>query len=309
MTSVTLIDSFEGQISPASKQQLAQLAANHGQALAIVNAPSFSQYGKSVDPSFIDINTGLISAEYIAAGGNLSSNPSFTFNFAKGDKNGIPLGSYIMYSMPNMMIFEGGKNKSIPPAMYVGNTYMSKYSSGNTFSIVAGKRGIMNDPEIVGVEYDLTDDDRAFLEPAGFNLIVRRRGFGVMIFSNNTGYQTVKSALNNVHVREALITIERDVNRILFNFLFDYNDPTTRLRVKTLVKNYLLAVQDARGISSFDLVFDDSNNGQTVLENNAGIIDIIVDFPRGIQKFINRITITRAGGQASSSSTGFTPSF
>ena len=288
---------------------MAQLAANHGQALAIVNAPSFSQYGKSVDPSFIDINTGLISAEYIAAGGNLSSNPSFTFNFAKGDKNGIPLGSYIMYSMPNMMIFEGGKNKSIPPAMYVGNTYMSKYSSGNTFSIVAGKRGIMNDPEIVGVEYDLTDDDRAFLEPAGFNLIVRRRGFGVMIFSNNTGYQTVKSALNNVHVREALITIERDVNRILFNFLFDYNDPTTRLRVKTLVKNYLLAVQDARGISSFDLVFDDSNNGQTVLENNAGIIDIIVDFPRGIQKFINRITITRAGGQASSSSTGFTPSF
>ena len=81
------------------------------------------------------------------------------------------------------------------------------------------------------------------------------------------------------------------------------------MRVKTLVKNYLSAVQEARGIASADVIFDDSNNGVEVLENNAGIIDIIVDFPRGIHKFINRITITRAGGQLASSSSGFTPSF
>ena len=158
-------------------------------------------------------------------------------------------------------------------------------------------------------QYDLTNEDRDFLEPAGFNLIVRRRGFGVMLFSNNTGYQTVKSALNNIHVREALVTIERDVERILFNFLFDFNDPTTRLRVKTLVKNYMASVQDANGVTTYDVIFDDSNNGVEVLENNAGVIDIIVNFPRGIQKFINRITITRANGQLSSQSTGFTPSF
>ena len=193
--------------------------------------------------------------------------------------------------------------------MYVANAFMKKYTSGNTFSIVGGKRGILTDGEISGLEYDLTNEDRDFLEPVGFNLIVRRRGFGVMVFSNNTGYQRVKSALNNIHVREALVTIERDIERILLNFLFDFNDVTTRMRVKTLVKNYLAAVQDARGISTFDVIFDDSNNGTEVLENNAGIIDIIVDFPRGIHKFINRITITRAGGQLASNSTGFTPSF
>jgi hypothetical protein len=186
---------------------------------------------------------------------------------------------------------------------------MKKYTGGNTFSIVAGKRGIITEPEVTGLEYDLTNDDRDYLEPVGFNMIVRRRGFGVMIFSNNTGYQRVKSALNNIHVREALVTIEKDIERILLNYLFEFNDPTTRLRVKTLVKNYLEAVQDARGIATFDVIFDDSNNGSEVLENNAGVIDIIVDFPRGIQKFINRITITRAGGQLASASTGFTPSF
>ena len=304
-----IIDSFEGQISPASKQQLAQLAANHGKALAICNAPSFAQYERSLDPSFLDFTTNLVSAEYISTGGNLSSNPEFTFGFANGDKNGIAISSYAAYFMPNLTIFDGGRSKSVPPAAYVANTYMKKYTSGNTFAIVAGKRGIITEPEVSGVEYDLTNEDRDWLEPAGFNLIVRRRGFGVMLFSNNTGYQRVKSALNNIHVREALVTIERDIERILLNFLYDFNDPTTRLRVKTLVKNYLTAVQDARGISSFDIVFDDSNNGLEVLENNAGIIDISVDFPRGIHKFINRITITRAGGQLSSNSTGFTPSF
>lgn len=304
-----LVDSYEGQIYPGSKQQLAQLAANHGKLLVIANAPSFAQYERSVDPSFIDLTTRLVSTRYIADGGDVSSNPEFLFKFATGEKNGIPLSSYTAYFMPNVVVFESGKNKSLPPAMYVANAYMKKYNSGNTFSIVAGKRGILSDPEIVGLEYDLTNSDRDHLEPAGFNLIVRRRGFGVMVFSNNTGYQRVKSALNNIHVREALITIEKDIERILLNFLFDWNDVTTRMRVKTMVKNYLEAVMDARGISWYDVIFDDSNNTTAVLENNAGVVDILVDFPRGIHKFINRITITRVGGELSSQSTGFTPSF
>lgn len=304
-----IIDSYEGQIYPGSKQPLAQLAAKHGKLLVIANCPSFAQYERSVSPSFIDPVTRLVSPEAISTGGDLNSNPQFLFSFATGENNGIPLSSYISYFMPNVVIYENGKNKSIPPAMYVANAFMKKYNSGNTFSIVAGKRGILTDPEIVGLEYDLTTDDRDWLEPAGFNLIVRRRGFGVMVFSNNTGYQRVKSALNNIHVREALITIERDIESILLNFLFDWNDVTTRMRVKTMIKNYLEAVVDARGISWYDVIFDDSNNGQEVLENNAGVVDILVDFPRGIHKFINRITITRVGGQLSSQSTGFTASF
>lgn len=304
-----IIDSYAGQVSSSAKSALVQLAADHGKALAILNNPSFAQLERSTDPSFVDVVTKLVSAEYIATGGDLTQNPSFQAGFAAGEKNGIPLQSYAAYFMPNLIVQENGRNKSVPPAAYVSNVFMKKYRSGNTFSIAAGKRGVITDPEVVGIEYDLTNEDRDFLEPAGHNLIVRRRGFGIMIFSNNTAYQRVRSALNNIHVREALVTIEKDVERILINFLFDFNDEITRLRVKTLVRNYLEAVKDARGISSYSIVFDESNNGPEVLENNAGIIDIIIDFPRGIHKFINRITITRAGGQLSSQSSGFTPSF
>ncbi len=129
------------------------------------------------------------------------------------------------------------------------------------------------------------------------------------MFSNNTAYQRVNSALNNAHVRDNLSTIEKDLARILFNFLFDFNDEITRIRVKGLVENYLDSVINARGLSSYEVIFDSSNNTNEVIENNSAIIDVIVDFPRGIQKFINRITITRVGGSLSSESTGFTPSF
>ena len=158
---------------------------------------------------------------------------------------------------------------------------------------------------MIGVEYDLTDDDRKILEPIGYNLIVRRRGMGTMLFTNNTAYQRVQSALNNAHVRDTLITIEKNIERILYNFLFDFNDGITQIRVKTLVSNYLDNVQSARGISWYDVKVDSGNNTTEVLEANAGVIDIYVDFPRGIHKFINRITITRKGGQLSATQSGF----
>ena len=305
-----VVDTYEGEISSNSKYYLAKLAALHGQAMALLNTPSIEQFEKSVDPSFISTTNKLLSTELISTGGDLSLNPSFVFKFAEEDVNGVPLSSYATYYFPNLIIRNGNRNISVPPAAYISNLYVRKFKNGTPFLIVAGgKRGVISDPELVGIEYELTDQDRDFLEPVGHNLIVKRRGFGTLLFSNNTAYQRVNSALNNAHVRDNLSTIERDIARILFNFLFDFNDEITRLRVRTIVENYLDAVVNARGLSSYRVVFDSSNNTNEVIENNAAIIDVIVDFPRGIHKFINRITITRVGGQLSSESTGFTPSF
>lgn len=305
-----VVDTYEGEISSSSKYYLSKLAALHGQSMAILNAPSIKQFEESVMPSFINRVNKLVSAELISTGGDLSLNPGFTFKFAEEDIKGIPLSSYSHFNFPNLVIRNGNRQLSVPPAPYISNLYVKKFRNGTPFLIVAGgKRGIINDPELVGVEYELSDEDRAFLEPVGHNLIVKRRGFGTLLFSNNTAYQRINSALNNAHVRDNLSTIERDIARILFNFLFDFNDEITRLRIKTIVENYLDSVVQASGLSSYSVIFDSSNNTNEVIENNSAIIDVIVDFPRGIHKFINRITITRVGGQLSSDSTGFTPSF
>jgi hypothetical protein len=305
-----VVDTYEGDISSQSKSYLSKIAALHGQSMAILNAPSIKQFEESVSPSFINSTNKLVSSEFISTGGDLSLNPGFTFKFGEEDVNGVPLSSYSMFNFPNLVIRNGNRLISVPPAPYISNLYVKKFRNGTPFLIVAGgKRGVINDPQLAGVEYELSDADRAFLEPVGHNLIVRRRGFGTLLFSNNTAYQRINSALNNAHVRDNLSTIERDLARILFNFLFDFNDEITRLRIKTIVENYLDSVVQASGLSTYEVIFDSYNNGDEVLESNSAIIDVRVNFPRGIHKFINRITITRAGGQLSSESTGFTPSF
>ena len=300
-----IVDSYEGDISAASKEYLVELGATHAKTLVFCNGPSIKQFEKSTDPSFIDSVTGLVSAQYIADGGDLSLNPSFQFDFADGSIKGVPIQSFAHYTIPNLIIRESGKNKSMIPAPYVSNAYIRKFAAGNQYSITAGKRGVITEPDVVGVEYDFTDDDRGYLEPKGFNLLIRRRGIGTMLFTNNTAYQKVSSALNNAHVRDNLITIEKDIERILFNFLFDYNDAVTQIRVSTLVQNYLDGVQAGRGISWYEVTIDETNNTNEVISANTAIIDVKVDFARGIHKFINRITITRTGGGLSATQSGF----
>lgn len=305
-----VVDTYEGEISASSKYYLTKISALHGQSMTFANTPSVKQFEKSVEPSFIDSTTKLFSTGLVSTGGNLSLNPSFTYKFAEEDVNGVPLSSYMFPCFPNIIIQNGNRSISVPAAAYISNLFVRKFKNGQPFLIAAGgKRGVITDPELQGVEYELTDEDRSYLEPIGHNLIVKRRGFGTLLLSNNTAYQRINSALNNAHVRDNLSTIERDIARILFNFLFDFNDDITRMRVKTIVENYLDAVVNARGISTYEVVFDSSNNKDEVIQANTAIIDVIVNFPRGIHKFINRITITRVGGQLSSESTGFVPSF
>lgn len=301
-----MVDSYDGEISESSKYYLVKLGALHAKTLVFANAPSMKQFENSTDPTFVDPYTGLLNAQYIVDGGNYQfAPPSFMYKLAAGIEKGVPIESFAIYSMPNLIIRENGKNRSMPGAAYVSNAYIRKFTTGNTYGLVAGKRGVILEPEVIGVEYDLTDDDRAILEPAGYNLIVRRKGIGTMLFTNNTAYQKVQSALNNAHVRDTLITIEKQIEKILFNFLFDLNDGITQIRVKTLVDTYLENVLSARGISWYDTIIDATNNTEQVITANAAVIDIFVDFPRGIHKFINRITITRVGGKLSATQSGF----
>jgi len=300
-----VVDTFNGGLEPQSKSRLAILAKNRQKAMALLNTPSFKQFLDSTDPRFTDEATNsnpkpTLNTRYIADGGNLSLNPSFTYSLVD-ETNGS---KFVGYFAPNLILRENGKNISIPPSAHVSNLFVQKFINGTPFAIVAGsRRGLVSDINLVGVEYDFSFTDRENLEPFGINPIIRRRGLGVMIFANQTGFQKINSAFNNLHVRDLLITIEDDIETILSNYLFEFNDPSTRLEIKTKVDNYLEGVQSAGGIYNFATIMDTSNNTPATIDQNFGIIDIIVEPARGIQKFINRITITRTGAIAAG---GFT---
>ena len=302
-----IIDTFSGQILPSSKYQLSLLAQRRQQALALINAPSMAQFRASTDPRFTDAPTATdpypaLQARYITDGGNLALNPSYTFSLpseAQGSK-------FAAFYTPYITIRENNRNLNVPPAAYVSNNFVLKFSAGQPYAIVAGqKRGVISGANVVGVEYDFTDDDRGYLEPFGLNPVIKRRGLGVVIFGNNTAYQQVSSAFGLVHVRDLLISVETDTIHILSNYLFDFNEDSVRLEIKTLVDNYLDGVRSAGGIYAYQAIMDASNNTPAVIDMNMGIIDIIIEPARGIQKFVNRITVTKTGGIASGGFTTF----
>ena len=295
-----VVDTFSGGIEPNLKWRFATLAMKRKQAMALINVPSAQTFLNSTDPVFTDPGTPpLLNTSYIVQGGNPSVGSTWfsLADEAHGSK-------YAGYFFPNIMLVQNGKNISVPPAALVSNLFIQKFISGNPFAIVAGtRRGLISDPNLVGPEIALFDTDRDNLEPFGINPIVKMRGAGTMIYANQTGYQRVSSALNNLHVRDILITIEDGIEQILANYMFEFNDPSTRLEVKTKVDNYLEGVQSAGALYNFLTIMDTSNNTPDIIDQNVGIIDVIVEPARGMQKIINRVTITRTGQIASG---GFT---
>jgi len=296
-----IVDTFDGGLQTNSKNQLSRLAKLRQKCLAICNSPSIKKFIDSIDPRFTELPTAtepqpLLNPKYIADGGNLSLNPSFRFTLPDED-----LGAkFCGFFSPFLTIRENGKNLNIPPAAHVSNNFIRKFITGEPYSIVAGqKRGILSGANLIGLEYDFGNDDRDFLEPFGINPIVRRRGIGLVIYGNQTGYQRTNSAFNNLHVRDLLITVEEAIEDILNNYVFDFNEDNIRLEIKTLVDNYLSGVKSVGGIYNYLTIMDSSNNTPAIIDQNLGIIDVIVEPARGIHKFINRLTVTRTGGISS----------
>ena len=289
-----LVDTFGLGIEPECKKVYTQLCKRRTSALAIINCPSQFDFKKSLDPSFTN-KSGGVEVEFIAKGGDLSKNPSFLFSLPKL-KDGA---SYGAYYYPYLRITDLSAAKSVPPAAYVSNLYIQKYSRGFAWSIVAGqKRGVISGNQVVGVEATLVSDNRDWLEPVGINSIIWEPGVGVEIYANKTAKQTPVSALSSIHVREAAIYIQDNVESILRKYVFEFNTAQSRMEIKTLVDEFLTNMKNNGGLYDFKTVMDTSNNTAEVIDRNMGVIDIYVEIVRGLEIIAQRLTILRTGAIA-----------
>jgi hypothetical protein len=304
-----IVDTFRFGIEPqmGPKSILANLAKSRQKCMAILNAPSIKEFIESTDPRFTDepdpLNGNprpLLNTSYIATGGNLTLGPSFRFTLPD-EENGA---KFIGVFSPFLTYRENNKNIQVPPAADVSNNFIRKFLNGQPYSIVAGpRRGVLSNPKLVGLEHEFTLQDREFLEPFGINPIVTVRNVGIMIYGNQSGFQKTLSAFNNLHVRDLLITIEAAVEDVLAQYLFQFNDASTRLEIKSIVENFLERVRNAGGIFDYIVVMDETNNTNETIDQNFGIIDIGIEPARGMQKFVNRVTVLKTGAVASG---GFT---
>jgi len=300
-----IVDTFNGGLEPqmGAKSILSRLAKNRQKCLALINMPSVKEFLNSTDPRFtelpqpeIGIPKPVLNVSYIATGGNLSLGPSFTFSLPD-EENGA---KYMGVFFPNMIIREDNTEKSIPLAADVSNNFIRKFILGEPYSIVAGtRRGVISNSKFVKMEYDFLLSDREYLEPMGVNTIVNIKNVGPTIYANQTAYQKTLSALNNLHVRDLLITLELGIEEITQNYLFEFNDVSTRQEIVSIVNTYLDGVRNAGGLRSFSVLMNDKNNTPELIGSNFGLLDVEVEPQYGIQKFINRFTIRKTGGALS----------
>jgi len=288
---VDTFGSYEAANGLLNKHQLSSLAKDRQNASAILNAPMVKEFKMSTDPSFVDMD-GNFESSYVKDGGNLALNP--TSLYAMPD---ITLGAnYGFWYGPGLNVRENGKNLVIPPAAYVSNNYIAKYSADLPWSIVAGpRRGIVSGPGVVGAEYAFDKNDRDNLEPFGINPIVFQRGSGLVITGNKTGQQNIKSALSSAHVREVLIYIQDGLAAILKNYVFEFNTAQTRLEIKTLADSFMESVKSDTGVYAYKNVMDSTNNTNEVIDSNIGILDTYVEPVKGLEIVVSRTTVLNTG--------------
>lgn len=290
-----VVDSFGCGVEGECKKVYPLLCKGRQSGLALVNAPSMKDFKKSIEPSFVD-EYGAVKCEYIANGGNLDKTPSNLFTLPK-EENGA---SWAAYFYPYLKISDLATVKTVPPAAYVSNLFISKYSVSKPWSIVAGpKRGVISGNQVVGVEGALVHSDREYLEPMGINPIVWENGVGVEIFANKTAKQSPVSALSSIHAREACIYIQDNVEAILKKYNWEANTARNRDEIKALVDTFLSNMKQNDGLHDFKTVMDTSNNTTEVIDRNMGVIDIYVEVVRGLEILAQRLTVLKTGSIAS----------
>jgi hypothetical protein len=284
------------------KSYLSSLAKKRGKCTAILNAPAIKQFAASQDPYFSDTfipgvdPVPIFSTEWIPQGGNPDMPRSFRFSLPNeelGSKYCGVFGPFLRYN-------ENGKIIDVPPAADVANAYARKFLGGNPYAIVANRNGILSNPALSGLEYMIDRTDRDYLEPFGYNSIIERAATGeVLIYANVTAFQNVKSDLNNLHVRELLNTLEIQIEEALQPFVFDFNNPVTRLNIINVVAPILETVKDAGAITKYELVMDENNNPSDIIADGFGIVDIGLWVTGALTKIIARYTVNSEGSVSS----------
>jgi hypothetical protein len=279
-----------------NKEELTFLCKERQNASAILNAPMIKELKASTNPSFLNELTGAFDVNNVATGGNLNLNPSALYTLPSINEGA----TYGFYYGPGLNVIENGKTKVIPPAAYISNNYIDKFSDALPWSIIAGpRRGVVGGTGVQSLEFAFDKNDRDVLEPFGYNPIVFERGVGLTIKGNKTAQQGIQSALSSAHVREALIYIEDGLAEILKNYLFEFNNAQTRLEIKTLADNFMESVKKDGGVYDYRNIMDSSNNTTDVIDNNMGILDTFVEPVKGLEILVSRVTVLNTGEIAS----------
>ena len=279
-----IVDTFEAYPESGTAEQdttksmLSYFAKQKESALAILNFPSVRNFVKSGETyltnNIFDINKVV----------KLYRLP----NNSEG-------ASFCAFYTP-LKFTDGYIDTIVPSAGLVSNLFMQKYASRQPYYIIAGPNyGLISSNGLVGPDYNYSNDELQIIEPFGVNCMIYRPGFGTFINANQTAKQTPVSALSKVHVRELVIYLQDEIEKVLQSYQWEFNNTTTRNAILDKANQICARVAANGGIQAYLNVMDESNNTPDVIDNEMAILSTHIEPGRGCGKMIQELTIYRTG--------------
>ncbi len=146
----------------------------------------------------------------------------------------------------------------------------------------------------INLSFNPNQSQRDDLYAARVNPVVNFPGQGVTLFGDKTAL-TTPSAFDRINVRRLFIVLEKAISTASKFQLFEFNDEFTRAQFKNLVEPFLRDIQGRRGIDSFQVVCDGTNNTGEIVDRNEFVADVFVKPARSINFITLNFIATRTG--------------
>lgn len=290
-----VIDTFESFVTGNLKSVLSFLCKEKQSAFCIANFPSVQTFVKCPYASFTD-EKGLFNVQYVVDGCNKKKVASTRFSIP-ADADGA---SFMAFYTP-LKFSDGYVDTMVPSAGLVSNLFINKYYGRQPYYIVAGPNyGRMNAAGLVGPDYKYTMNELQIIEPFGVNCMVYRPNFGTFINANQTAKQIPVSALSKVNVRELVIYLQDEIEKVLQAYQWEFNNSNTRAAILARANTICENVKANGGLQAYMNIMDESNNGPEIIDNEMAVLSTHIEPGMGCGKMVHELTIYRTGQMASS---------
>lgn len=289
-----IIDTFETFVEIGAKKVLSFLAKEKQSAFAILNFPAVKSFVKCPYASYVN-DKGVFNVQYVVDGYNKKKAHSSGFSLPSDDEGA----SFCAFYSP-LKFSDGYVDSIVPSAALVSNLFMQKYLSRQPYYIVAGPtHGVISASGLIGPDYNYSKEELNIIEPYGVNCMVYRPNFGTFINANQTAKQTPLSALSRVNVRELVIYLQDEVEKVLQAYQWEFNNATTRNAILTKANAICANIQANGGIQAFTNIMDESNNTPEIIDNEMAILSTHIEPGFGCGKMVHELTIYKTGGLSS----------
>ncbi len=147
---------------------------------------------------------------------------------------------------------------------------------------------------VVKLAWNPTQADRDALYREDINPVYNVVSQGPVLMGDKTLIGK-NSAFSHINVRQLFILLRKNISAAAADLLFDINDDFTQAQFRNMTDPLLRDVQGRRGITSYKIVCDETNNTTQVIDNNGFAGDIYVSPARSINTIQLNFVATRTG--------------